>query len=306
MSGKLTMHARIHTKEKSYSCKYCGQKFEQINLKKDHEKIVHKNRNYENESVESNQDNFKENIEKTRTVKKLYSCKYCGQKFKQINLKKDHEKIVHVNRNYEKEPLESKQINFKNNVEKIHNPKKDGEKLVYKNRHCDTKPLETNRDNFKKNVEKIHNPKKHQEKMVYKNRNCDAKPLESNQDDFKENIETDKKKVPGRNLKKFKEAQKTDLKQSGDTVPFDNMSILYHDLSDESLSVLSDENDDENLNVENSIIKEKSSQNYLSDESLSELSEEDLNSDNLSKKGKKIINDKYLSEKNLTDGNKYK
>ena len=56
----------------------------------------------------------------------------------------------------------------------------------------------------------------YREKMVYKNRNCDTKPLESNQDGFKENIETDKKKVPGRNLKnilenkykKFKEVQK--------------------------------------------------------------------------------------------------
>ena len=90
------------------------------------------------------------------------------------------------------------------------------------------------------------------EKMVHKNRNCDTKPLESNQDDFKENIETDKKKVPERNLKnvrenkfkKFKEVQKTDLKQSGDIVLFDNMPILYDGLSDESLSVLSDENDD--------------------------------------------------------------
>ena len=69
---------------------------------------VNKNRNDENEFLESNQDNFKENIKKSHTVKKLYSCKYCGQKFKQINLKKDHETIVHENRNCEKEPFESK------------------------------------------------------------------------------------------------------------------------------------------------------------------------------------------------------
>ena len=99
---------------------------------------------------------------------------------------------------------------------------------------------------------RIHtNPKKDNSKMVNKNKNCNTKPLESNKDDCKENIETDKKKVPGRNLKnikenkfkKFKEVKKTDLKQSGDIAPFDNMSI-YDGLSDESLSVLSDENDD--------------------------------------------------------------
>ena len=73
------------------------------------------------------------------------------------------------------------------------------------------------------------------------------------------------------------------------------------DISDESLSVVSDDNKNfnvENRNVENQIggkskilkrkskIKEKSSRNYLSDESLSELSDKDLNGENLSKKGK--------------------
>ena len=152
------------------------------------------------------------------TKEKPYPCNYCGQKFQHVNLKKDHEDIVHENRSCEKEPLEAKEIDFKKNVEKIHNLKKD------------------------------------QKKMVYKNRNCDTKTLQSNQDGFKENIETDKKKVPGRNLKnvqenkfkKIKEIKKTDLKQCGDIVPFDNISILYDGLSDESLSVLSDENDDEN------------------------------------------------------------
>ena len=159
------------------------------------------------------------------TKEKPYPCKYCGQKFEGIYLKKDHEKIVHENRNCEKEPLESKHLDFKKNVEKNHNPKKDHEKLVYKNRNCAKESLESNRDNFK------------------------------------ENIETDKKKVPGRNLKnvqenkfkKIKEIKKTDLKQCGDIVPFDNISILYDGLSDESLSVLSDENDDENLNVETKV-----------------------------------------------------
>ena len=144
------------------------------------------------------------------TKEKPYSCKYCGEKFEQINIKKDHEKIVHENRNCEKEPLESKQIDFK------------------------------------KNVEKIHNPKKYHEKIIHKIRKNEKETLESNQDDFKENIETDKKNVRENKFKKFKEVQKTDLKQSGDIVPFENMSILYDDLSDESLSVLSDENDDEN------------------------------------------------------------
>ena len=178
MSGKLTMHVRTHTKEKPYSCKYCGQKYEQIKLKK------------------------------------------------------DHEKIVHEQRNCEKEPLESKQIDFKRYVEKNHNPKKD------------------------------------HKKMVYKNRNCDTKILQSNQDGFKENIETEKKEVPRRNLKnilenKFKKCKEvnTDLKQSGDIVPFENMSILYDGLSDESLSVLSDENDDENLNVENRNVENSNVEN---------------------------------------------
>ena len=102
-----------------------------------------------------------------------------------------------------------------------------------------------------------------------KDRNCDTKILQSNQDGFKENIETEKKKVPGRNLKnilenkfkKCKKVQKTDLKQSGDIVPFENMSILYDGLSDESLSVLSDENDDENLNVENRNVENSNLEN---------------------------------------------
>ena len=126
------------------------------------------------------------------TKEKPYPCKYCGQKFEQINLKKDHE-----------------------------------------------------------------------------NRSCDKKSLESNQDDFKENIDSDKKRVPGRYLKnvrenkfkKIKEVQKTDLKQCEDIVPFDNMSILYDCLSDESLSVLSDENDDENLNVENRNVENRNVEN---------------------------------------------
>ena len=87
---------------------------------------------------------------------------------------------------------------------------------------------------------RIHtNPKKDDSKMVNKNKNCNTKPLESNKDDCKENIETDKKKVPGRNLKKFKkfkEVKKTDLKQSGDIAPFDNMSILYDARKSESKS----------------------------------------------------------------------
>ena len=58
MSGKLTMHVRTHTNEKPYICKYCGQKFEQVNLKKDHEKTVHENRKNEKEPLESKQDNM--------------------------------------------------------------------------------------------------------------------------------------------------------------------------------------------------------------------------------------------------------
>ena len=102
MSGKLTMHVRTHTKEKPYSCKYSGQKYEQINLKKDHEKIV------------------RENI----------SC--------------------------EKEPLDSKQIDFKKNIEKFHNPKKDHEKLqlTYKNRKNEKELLESKQSDFKKYIEK--------------------------------------------------------------------------------------------------------------------------------------------------------
>ena len=56
---------------------------------------------------ESKHENFMKNV-----VKRPFSCKFCRRKFEQINLKNDHEKTVHNNRNYEAhkniKPLKSK------------------------------------------------------------------------------------------------------------------------------------------------------------------------------------------------------
>ena len=46
--------------------------------------------------LKSKHDSFMKNV-----VKRPFSCKYCRRKFEQINLKNDHEKTVHNNRNYE-------------------------------------------------------------------------------------------------------------------------------------------------------------------------------------------------------------
>ena len=55
----------------------------------------------------SKHDNFKKNV-----VKRPFSCKFCRRKFEQINLKNEHEKTVHNNRNYEAhksiQPLKTK------------------------------------------------------------------------------------------------------------------------------------------------------------------------------------------------------
>ena len=46
--------------------------------------------------LQSNHDNIKKNV-----IKRPFSCKFCRRKFEQINLKNDHEKTVHNNRNYD-------------------------------------------------------------------------------------------------------------------------------------------------------------------------------------------------------------
>lgn len=97
-NSNLTNHKRIHSGEKPYSCKHCGEMFRFSGVRNLHEKTHTGEREY---SCQYCGKEFARRYvcllhERTHTGEKPFSCDFCGKRFTRHNTKTKHEEN-HIN-----------------------------------------------------------------------------------------------------------------------------------------------------------------------------------------------------------------